>query len=338
MGNNAHLLQESLLTALRSDPSLIRAEEFLHSAQLQETHELLEENLTRLLQPGLAIAEIDRRQYRPMDSGMIERFRTAMETAVSGGANLADAERQILESFGLSKVGELRAAMKTNLGAPPELPEQTLAIYVPEGEDEQEEFHRALRQDLQALETALEQPGAEFAEAELGLEPTIEAAYQPALLEEARARVMAESHVRVSVATPLTIDSAQSLPGATASPAAADKPVDVTSDLRTSLGLAADRQGLEPKRLGKLNPLPMLTAALEAVGLGGEGFGFVLRYGRYAPAGRKSEFLVGGLGLADLSRRLTAWLDAQAPLDGQVQVIDEGSGELKIYLLLPEGV
>jgi hypothetical protein len=46
--------------------------------------------------------------------------------------------------------------------------------------------------------------------------------------------------------------------------------------------------------------------------------------------------LVGGLGLADLSKRLTGWLDAQGPLEGQVQVIDEGSGELTIYLLVPE--
>ena len=285
MGSDSELLQESLVAALRTDPLLIRAEEFLHSAQHQETQGLLEDNLTRLLDPGLAIAEIDRRQYRPMDRGMIERFRTAMETAVSGGANLADAERQILESFGLSKVGELRAAMQTNLGAPPEVPEQTLAIYVPEGDGKQEEFHRALQRDLRALEAALEQPEAETAEPELQLPSTVEADLGPAPVRETEIRISAEA-----------------------------------------------------KGLATLNPLPMLTAALEAVGLGGEGFGFILRYGRYAPEGRKSEFLIGGLGLADLSKRLTGWLEAQGPLEGQVQVIDEGSGELKIYLLLPEGV
>ena len=109
------------------------------------------------------------------------------------------------------------------------------------------------------------------------------------------------------------------------------------TDLRAALGTAEPLVS-EGGRLAKLNPIPMLTAALEAVGLGGEEFGFILRYGRYAPEGRNSEFLVGGLGLADLSRRLTTWLEAQAPLDGQVQVIDEGSGELTMYLLLPEQV
>ncbi|MGH2621198.1 MAG: hypothetical protein ACRDHG_11610 [Anaerolineales bacterium] len=306
MRDNAHLLQESLLTSLRTDPLLIRAEELIHSAQPRETQELLEDNLARLLEPGLAIAEIDRRQYRPMDSGMIARFRAAMETAVAGGANLADAEGQILESFGLSKVGELRAAMQTHLEAPPELPEQTLAIYVPKGDRKQEDFHRALQRDLQALETALEQPDEDPAEAELQLAPTVEADPEPNVIAE-----------------PPPV------------PAAAE-PVDVDSDLRVTLGLAADRQRSEAKGLAKLNPIPMLTAALEAVGLGGEGFGFVLRYGRYASQGRKSEFLVGGLGLADLSKRLTTWLDAQGPLEGQVQVIDEGSGELTVYLLLPE--
>ena len=295
MGHNAHLLQESLLNALRTDPLLIRAEEFLHSAKPHETQELLEDNLTRLLDPELAIAEIDRRQYRPMDSGMIERFRTAMEIAVSGGANLADADRQILESFGLSKVGELRAAMRTNLGAPAELPEQTLAIYVPEGDRKQEEFQRALRRDLQALEIALEQPDSNIAPAEPELAPPVEAAQEPAA-----------------------------------------EPVDIASDLRATLALEADRQGSKSRGLAKLNPIPMLAAALEAVGIGGEEFGFILRYGRYAPKGRNSQFLIGGLGLADLSRRLTAWLETNGPLEGQVQVIDEGSGELMVYLLLPE--
>ena len=304
MGNNAELLQESMVAALRNDPLLIRAEEFLHSAQRQDIQGLLEGNLTRLLEPGLAIAEIDHRQYRGLDSGMISRFRAAMEAAVSSGANLADAEGQILESVGLSKVGELRAAMQSHLGAAAELPEQTLAIYVPKADRGQEDFHRALQQDLQALEAGLDQPDQDIAEAELLLEPTVQLDPEP----------------KVTADPP-------PVPGG---------PVTVDSDLRVTLGLTAERQGSEGKRLAKFNPVPMLTAALEAVGLGGEGFGFVLRYGRYAPEGRKSEFLVGGLGLADLSKRLTTWLDAQGPLEGQVQVIDEGSGELTVYLLLPE--
>ncbi len=293
MANSADLLQESLVAALRTEPLLIRAEEFLHSAQFGDIQDQLENNLARLLDPDLAIAEVDHRQYRGLDSGLIDKFRAAMQSAVTGRATLADSERQILESFGLSKVGELRTAMQSHLGGPAELPEQDLAIYVPTGDSNQEDLRRALRRDLQALEVALDEP-------EL-IQPPSPVIAGPAVVAPA-----AES---ASVATDL-------------------RPAQI---LASTVGSAAGR-------LAKLNPIPMLTAALEAVGLGGEGFGFVLRYGRYAPEGRKSEFLVGGLGLADLSKRLTGWLEAQGPLEGQVQVIDEGSGELTIYLLLPEAV
>ena len=44
-------------------------------------------------------------------------------------------------------------------------------------------------------------------------------------------------------------------------------------------------------------------------------------------------FLVGGLGLSALSKRLTSWLESHASLEDQVQVIDDGSGELTIYLI-----
>jgi hypothetical protein len=284
-------LQESLVAALRTEPLLIPAEELLHSAKTRDMQDQLQTSLARLLDPGQAIAEVDRRQYRELDDGLIDQFRAAMRGAVTGGPTLADSESQILESFGLSKVGELRTAMQTHLGGPAELPERDLAIYVPTGDRKQEDLRRALKLDLQALEAALDEPDP----------------IQPP------STVIARPTAVVPIAGP----------------------ADGATDLRPAQILAV-AAGSAAGRLATLNPIPMLTAALEAIGLGGEGFGFVLRYGRYAPEGRKSQFLVGGLGLADLSKRLTGWLGAQGPLDGQVQVIDEGSGELTIYLLLPE--
>jgi hypothetical protein len=289
--NDAQLLQESLVAALRTEPLLIPAEELLHSAKTRDMQDQLQTSLARLLDPGLAIAEVDRRQYRELDDSLIDQFRAAMRGAVTGGPTLADSESQILESFGLSKVGELRTAMQTHLGGPAELPERDLAIYVPTGDRKQEDLRRALKLDLQALEAALDEPDP----------------IQPP------STVIARPTAVVPIAGP----------------------ADGATDLRPAQILAV-AAGSAAGRLATLNPIPMLTAALEAIGLGGEGFGFVLRYGRYAPEGRKSQFLVGGLGLADLSKRLTGWLGAQGPLDGQVQVIDEGSGELTIYLLLPE--
>ena len=335
MGYSADLLQESLVAALRTEPLLIRAEEFLHSAQSRDVQDQLANNLARLLDPDLAIAEIDQRQYRGSDSGLIEKFRAAMQSAVTGGATLADSESQILESFGLSKVGELRTAMQSHLGGPAELPEQDLAIYVPTGDRKQEGLRRALRRDLQALEAALDEPEAGSVEEEIELALALSPEGEPALLQAPGAEIPAGSPVEIPAGRP---DSTQPPSTMIASPAAGAPvagPADVATDLRPAQVLIATA-GSAAGRLAKLNPIPMLTAALEAVGLGGEGFGFVLRYGRYAPAGRKSQFLVGGLGLADLSKRLTGWLGAQGPLDGQVQVIDEGSGELTIYLLLPE--
>jgi hypothetical protein len=307
VSNDVQLLQDSLVAALRAEPLLIRSEEFLHSGRSRVTPDQLKDNLSQLLDPGLAIAEIDRQQFRALDGEMLDWFRAAMQGAISGGANLADAEKQLLESFGLRKVGELRTAIKSRLGGPAELDERDLAIYVPIGGQEQEDFHGVLRRDLQALEAEFEQAGTSLVEeaAELPVVPAV----QP---------------------TTTVIDG-----GAGLAPAA--EAADAGTDLRAALGIGEPSVS-EGGRLAKLNPVPMLTAALEAIGLGGEEFGFILRYGRYAPEGRNSEFLVGGLGLADLSRRLTTWLEAQAPLDGQVQVIDEGSGELTMYLLLPEQV
>jgi hypothetical protein len=335
VGNSVDLLQESLVAALRTEPLLIRAEEFLHSAQSRDVQDQLANNLARLLDPDLAIAEIDRRQYRGLDGGLIEKFRAAMQSAVTGGATLADSESQILESFGLSKVGELRTAMQSHLGGPAELPEQDLAIYVPKGDRKQEDFHRALRRDLQALEAALDEPETGPAEEELELATALSSDGEPAPLRDLEAEIPAESPVEIPAALPDSIQSPSTVIASPATVAPVTGATEAATDLRPAQGLAAIA-GSAPGRLAKLNPIPMLTAALEAVGLGGEGFGFVLRYGRYAPEGRKSQFLVGGLGLADLSKRLTGWLEAQGPLDGQVQVIDEGSGELTIYLLLPE--
>ena len=82
-----------------------------------------------------------------------------------------------------------------------------------------------------------------------------------------------------------------------------------------------------------LTPLPLVTAALEAVGLDAEQFGFLLRYGTYAPAGRTSQITVGGLGLAEFSRRAAEWFNALGATKNPIQVVDEGSGELTVYLL-----
>ena len=80
------------------------------------------------------------------------------------------------------------------------------------------------------------------------------------------------------------------------------------------------------------SPLALTTAALEAIGLDNESFGFLLRYGRYAPAGAKYKISVGGLSLSKLSRRATDWFSLVGNPDFSIQVVDDGGGELTIYI------
>ncbi|MCH8875720.1 MAG: hypothetical protein IIA89_02720, partial [Chloroflexi bacterium] len=85
--------------------------------------------------------------------------------------------------------------------------------------------------------------------------------------------------------------------------------------------------------LRQLTSLPMVTAVLEAVGLGEKQYGFHLRYGTYAPEGVKSEIKVEGLGLADFTKRIASWFTALGATELPIRVVDEGTGELTVHLL-----
>jgi hypothetical protein len=95
----------------------------------------------------------------------------------------------------------------------------------------------------------------------------------------------------------------------------------------------AQRKSEPVTDLRQLTPLPLVTAALEAVGVDEQQYGFHLRYGRYAPEGVKSEIKVGGLGLADFSKRASNWFTALGATESPIRVVDEGTGELTVRLL-----
>ena len=80
------------------------------------------------------------------------------------------------------------------------------------------------------------------------------------------------------------------------------------------------------------SPLALTTAALEAIGLDNESFGFLLRYGRYAPAGAKYKISVGGLPLTKLSGRTTDWFNLVGKPGFTIQVANDGGGELTVYI------
>lgn len=80
------------------------------------------------------------------------------------------------------------------------------------------------------------------------------------------------------------------------------------------------------------SPVALTTAALEAIGLDEDSFGFMVRYGRYAPPGSKYKINVGGLPLSEFSDRTRDWFSLTGDPEFSIQVVDEGTGEFTIYL------
>jgi len=325
MSGDGQRLRAALIQSLQQEPLLVEAEEVLHSAGETEMRQKFRGDLMQMLDEGPPLAEVDGLTYLSIEREIVEKFRAAMEGVLRGGSSLADAEREVLQSLGFEKLGEFRSKISAHLGGPAEIPDQDLAIYVPAGEGRGLAFKEALEEQLSEIAVQPEAPLLSVDEEELAPEVSI----------EPRVRPEVEALPSVGEALPPWDPFAAQVPKGKEQDILTQASVLVTAPemealLKVSAPMVADG-------LRGLNPVPMLTAALEAAGVEGEDFGFILRYGRYAPEGRKSEFIVGGLGLADLSNRLTSWLRAQGPMEAQIQVVDEGSGELTIYLLAPEG-
>lgn len=288
--------------------------------------------------------------YRGLEGEWIEQFRSAMQTAVRSGPNLAESEKELLSSLDMEKLGEFRARMDTHLEGEPEIAQEDLAIYVPAGFGIADEFRRSL-----ALQPAEVAEPEEVDRPEISAEPdmpdhpryapgayvalVVHAADEELELDELEGRPYAPGAYVEQV---LRADQEELEPvaagfGVDPKPGRADA-ASIAASLRTGMDGAEttpsrDTNGKSAEAIHGLTAVPTLTAALEAIGRKADDFGFLVRYGRYAPEGRRSEFLVGGLGLSDLSKRLTSWLESHASMEDQVQVIDEGSGELTIYLV-----
>jgi hypothetical protein len=269
-------------------------------------------------EPHLTQAEVDLHSADGdgMNLGMRQRLQELLvkapaESPVEGEANA-------IRDLGLEKLGEFRTAIRGHLSGRAELADQDLAIYVKGGEGRRSAFQRALEQNLKELRERPPVASKPLEDRSPGQVSSDEVEESPPQITD-ESDIAGESDDRATAASParatVTISPTQ------ASPSRVE-------------GFAPGTPEAEALAyLTQMEPIPLLTAALEAVGVAGDDFGFILRYGRYAQPGRSSEFLVGGLGLADLSERLTIWLDAQGASDCEVQVLDDGSGELMIYLL-----
>ena len=325
MAAEGQRLRDSIIESLHVQPLLVEVEQALHSNGQPEMQGRFRHGMIRLLEEGSELAEAHPSDYRGFRPETVENFRAAMAQALRTDSSLVEAEKKMLESIGLEKLGQFRSTMRAHLSGPAEVAEQDLAIYVPADEGHGQAFKQALQEQLADID---EKPMLEpFDPAGEGRGQAIKRALQEQLAD---------------------IDEVPMLEPLEQEPSGVDQPLEPPAESGAHAlpiaqavlptGAPVGRPAARRKSRHKgLNPVPMLTAALDAIGDVGPGFGFILRYGHYAPKGRSSEFVLGGMGLEQLSTRLTAWLEEQGPLEGQVQVLDEGSGELTIYLLGEEG-
>lgn len=316
-GDLIEQFRSGMQTAVRSGDNLAMSEkELLSTLDLEKLGEFRSQ-LDTHLESDPEISEEDLAIYVPSGLGITEEFRR----------NLALPPAKVAEPEEIGK-----PEIPAEVDAPEHTPVQpcTPGAYVARATDEELE--------LEGIESRVYAPGA----------------YVDRALQEDSDEIMAApAQLEAEPATAETPASAEHEPASVEIPASAELEA-VDSDPRTGRAdaaliagsLSADMEGSQTEGPSELstNPLavqgltavPTLTAALEAIGPAIDDYGFIVRYGRYAPEGRRSEFLVGGLGFSELSRRLTSWLETRGSLEDQVQVLDEGSGELTIYLLPAE--
>ncbi|MFQ5812379.1 MAG: hypothetical protein ACE5I2_04200 [Anaerolineae bacterium] len=113
------------------------------------------------------------------------------------------------------------------------------------------------------------------------------------------------------------------LPEASGMPSAAKAPTEAALILARAFG-GEDLAGR----------VPIVTAALTELGAPKDEFGLMLRVGSRAPRAQAgaSEFTVTGLGLTELSHGLSRWLKDAGKTDIPLQVIDDGSGKIKVLI------
>ena len=345
-------LRDSLIRSLQREPLLVEAEMSLHSSNEPDMTREYRQAVALSLSTAPPLAKAHWEGYRGLEGEWIEQFRSAMQTAVRSGSNLAESEKELLSSLDLEKLGEFRARMDTHLESEPEIAQEDLAIYVPSGFGITEEFRRNLAlRPAEVVDPEVDGP-------EISAEPDLleHLRYAPGayvapvvhaddeeLEFDSQERPPAQPYVPGAyVDRTHPIDQEEIEPVSVELDPVPDDPRPGRADAATSLRAGmegsqtdeiADQPATSAPAIQGLTAVPTLTAALEAIGRKADDFGFLVRYGRYAPEGRRSEFLIGGLGLSELSKRLTSWLESHASLEDQVQVIDEGSGELTIYLV-----
>ena len=244
-----------------------------------------------------------------IDTG--DKFQARAVALLQAEPTIAQSELAALIPLGPDVWAEASSIVESHLESNPAIPDRDLAVYAPDESDTDERIRinqideiarlalAAGAVDAEAIEESIEEPPPE---PDLDIEPDMAFAAASA----------AVAHEPVAAAP--DVQSSETVP-----PEADIEPV--------IWDLAA---AMDPSRL---TPLPLVAAALEAVGLDEDQYGFLLRYGTLAPEGRASEIKIAGLGMAEFSNRAAEWFSALGASKFPIQVIDDGSGELTVYLL-----
>ena len=252
--------------------------------------------------------------------------RGAVAAALKAETTIGDAERRALRPFDAEQWEEFGTRVESHLASPTAIPEQDLAVYVPLDLEQEPRVRQPLEDQVDEVARLARETLAEVPEPDEAVRDEIE--------EAIREKRLLQERLLKEIDEPLLIQEAviEEEEEAGPSPAATQEEVAVWTPPESTLeaGEWDLSAALDPSRL---TPLPLVAAALEAVGLDEEQFGFLLRYGTLAPAGRKSEIKIAGLGLAEFSQRAAEWFNALGASKFPIQVIDDGSGQLTVYLL-----
>ena len=261
-----------------------------------------------------------------------DKFQARAVALLQAEPTIAQAELAALIPLGPDVWAEASSIVESHFESDPAIPDRDLAVYAPdemdtddrkglESFDQLDEIARlALAAGAVEVEAVEEGPDEPLSDPESEVEAIEEASKEhlpkadPEVEEEfaLAAALAASAHEHASEAPNEEI-SEINLPEPDGEPVVWD--------------LAA---AMDPSRL---TPLPLVAAALEAVGLDEDQYGFLLRYGTLAPSGRTPEIKIAGLGMAEFANRAAEWFSALGASKFPIQVIDDGSGELTVYLL-----
>ena len=276
-----------------------------------ELEERLRLSIVRTFSTEALLVPEERFLHGPVSPRAEGKFQIKALELLHAEPTISEAERAALHPLGPDAWAEASQLVESHFEIEPAIPDRDLAVYSPREKEPEDSAQQALIDQVDQIARLALAAGAAEVEA----------------VEEAAEDLLPEPEP----------DLAQDLTHAAAEAQAVDDSVSTTvseevippqSDIEpVEWDLAA---AMDPSRL---TPLPLVAAALEAVGLDEDQYGFLLRYGTLAPSGRTSEIKIAGLGMAEFSHRAAEWFSALGASKFPIQVIDDGSGELTVYLL-----